>query len=177
MTFDALSFVLGVLALPALALISLVTLRVVSLFTLRTISRNGCLVCDRRGSWEIGSRSNAAFYLSDWRHSLLWANRHWHRAAWAAHRWNRAWTPGSEEHRVECTEPACEFLGVRGPYSDLRVAVGVGRQHEIAVHGRAETTTVKSRSTGESGVRSQRVLGERAEAFFERLARETGDIR
>ncbi|MBN9214160.1 MAG: hypothetical protein J0J04_04970 [Microbacterium sp.] len=144
MQFDLASYLLGLATLPGIALVGWLALRAVAAFTLRTIAPGGCLVCDHRGKWNVGDRINAAFYFDDWRHDLLWRRRRWHRRAWAAHRWNPAWQSGGEQHRVECNQPQCEFLGVAGPYSDLPLVVIVGQQHEKAVHGGALTTYIES---------------------------------
>lgn len=144
MNFDVSSFLIGLAALPTLALTAWVAQWLVLMFTLRSIAPAGCHVCDHKGEWELGERVNAAFHFDDWRHTILWANRRWHRNAWAAHRWNQAWAPGGEQHRVDCNQPGCQFLKVAGPYSDLTAAVSVGKQHERARHGGWMTTTVES---------------------------------
>lgn len=144
MQFDVSSYLAGIATPFAVAAAVWLTLRLIFVFRWRTIAPGGCHVCDHRGKWNVGDRSNAAFYLDDWRHDLLWRRRGWHRRAWAAHRWNPAWRSGGAEHRVECNQPQCEFLGVAGPYSDLPVAVIVGQQHEKALHGGALTTYVES---------------------------------
>ncbi|AUG29576.1 hypothetical protein CXR34_09020 [Microbacterium hominis] len=144
MQFDIGSFFIGLAVLPATAALVKVAITLVSLFVLRTIAPDGCLVCDHRGSWKVGERSNAAYYLDDLRHDVLWRRRRWHGAAWRAHRWNSAWVDGGEEHTVSCDRPGCEILGVRGPYSDRPIAAAVGRQHELACHSGSVTTSVKT---------------------------------
>lgn len=145
MQFDIGSFLIGFAVLPTLALLIWLATILISLVVLRTIAPDGCLICDHRGKWKVGERSNAAFHLGNLRHDLLWRRRRWHRAAWRAHRWNAAtWVGGSEQHAVECNQPGCETLDMRGPFSDIRAAVSVGEHHERARHNGWQTTSVES---------------------------------
>jgi hypothetical protein len=94
MTFDWLSFWIGVVAGPAALALGFVVLVLASTALATNHGRGGCHVCDQGFACETGEYTRMGIWFRSRRHNWFIRNQRWHREAWANNRWNPYRRPG-----------------------------------------------------------------------------------